>query len=234
MDQKKRPHDADEAVKEKRIKFEDFFDLEAKARDLTTDDGCRFIYIPKLLTSSGANVLRSFLDGLAEDQWATGVSCFGHMVPRLIRWYGPEAYRFAGRNWQPHSYEPVLASFQLHLQDYLRSLTGDETLTFASCLVNKYRHGQDSISKHSDDEREFGVDPAIASISLGTTRTFHVARKSKNGKPDDHLKFALGEGSLLFMGGKTQQLFEHWIPKEPNAIGVRYNCTFRPYVGSPA
>lgn len=229
---KKRGHDETIQSPEKRIKSDPLILSEAKATvDVVTEDGCRLIFIPKFLTAHGIQVLRSLLDEMPDDQWATGMSVFGHMVPRLIRWYGPKPYRFAGRNWQPHKYEQVLASFQSALQDHLRSLTGDTNLTFGSCLVNKYRHGNDSISKHSDDEREFGIDPAIASVSLGTTRTFHVAPKAKNhGNAARHFKFPLSDGSLLFMGGKTQQFFEHWIPKEPDAVGVRYNFTFRPYV----
>lgn len=45
---------------------------------------------------------------------------------------------------------------------------------FNTCIVNYYADGKDSISYHSDDERFLGDLPTIASISLGSTRDFHM------------------------------------------------------------
>lgn len=197
---------------------------------IRTVDGCDVIYLVQGLTVEGASTLKGLFDAIATDQWNSGISSFGHPVPRLIRWYGPKAYRFAGRNWAPHDYPSLLRQFQAALRTHCESLVG-YSVPLASCLVNKYRHGNDSIAPHSDAEREFGPDPAIVSVSLGASRMFRLKRKViRTGLDRPEMAFSLGHRSILFMGGKTQDKYVHWIPKEPNVKGVRYNLTFRPYV----
>jgi alkylated DNA repair dioxygenase AlkB len=44
-------------------------------------------------------------------------------------------------------------------------------------LLNLYRNGVDSMGWHSDDERELGERPVIASVSLGATRRFRLRHK---------------------------------------------------------
>ncbi|MFM8430911.1 MAG: alpha-ketoglutarate-dependent dioxygenase AlkB, partial [Holophagaceae bacterium] len=80
----------------------------------------------------------------------------------------------------------------------------------------------------SDDEKELGPDPVIASLSLGATRTFQIRLK------DDHSKkisVSLLHGSLLVMSGRTQSLSQHRVPKinPKNAATTpsRINLTFR-------
>lgn len=46
-------------------------------------------------------------------------------------------------------------------------LEGETGVVFNSVLLNRYRHGGDAIGWHSDDEAELGIDPLIASLSLG-------------------------------------------------------------------
>jgi alkylated DNA repair dioxygenase AlkB len=43
---------------------------------------------------------------------------------------------------------------------------------FNHVLINRYRDGSDSIGLHADDEPELGLDPIVATLSLGTTRRF--------------------------------------------------------------
>ncbi|MFM8430514.1 MAG: alpha-ketoglutarate-dependent dioxygenase AlkB family protein, partial [Holophagaceae bacterium] len=88
---------------------------------------------------------------------------------------------------------------------------------FTSVLINEYRNGNDYLGWHSDNEKELGNEPVIASISLGEVRTFQFRLK------DDHKKkiqIELNEGSLLVMRGKTQELWQHQIPKRSSATAV--------------
>ncbi|MCH8245369.1 MAG: alpha-ketoglutarate-dependent dioxygenase AlkB [Bacteroidetes bacterium] len=39
--------------------------------------------------------------------------------------------------------------------------------------------GQDSIGRHADDESELGVEPIVASVSLGETRVFRLKKKRR-------------------------------------------------------
>lgn len=92
--------------------------------------------------------------------------------------------------------------------DLLRQLTENVTgCKFNFVLVNYYASGNDSISYHSDDERFLGVDPAIASLSLGATRDFLMKHKpSPTLDPSalQPIKIPLASGDMVLMQGKTQ------------------------------
>lgn len=140
--------------------------------------------------------------------------------PRLIAWYGD-----AGRNY---SYSGI-AMDPLPWTDLLRSLlTAVERVAgvgFNSVLLNYYRNENDSMGFHSDDERELGPRPTIASLSFGAERTFIFKHKTrKDLKP---FRIRLPSGSLLLMQGVTQSNWKHAIEKERQPLGPRVNLTFR-------
>ncbi|MEX0315245.1 MAG: alpha-ketoglutarate-dependent dioxygenase AlkB, partial [Allomuricauda sp.] len=95
---------------------------------------------------------------------------------------------------------------------------------FTTCLLNYYRDGKDSNGWHSDDEKELGTNPIIASVSFGAERFFHLRNKMDKTRK---LKILLENGSLLLMKGKTQHHWQHQIPKTAKPIGGRINLTFR-------
>ncbi|MGI8580887.1 MAG: alpha-ketoglutarate-dependent dioxygenase AlkB, partial [Chitinophagaceae bacterium] len=53
-------------------------------------------------------------------------------------------------------------------------------VTFNSVLLNLYRTGKDSVGWHRNNEKEFGTNPIIASVSFGETRPFQLGVNSKN------------------------------------------------------
>ncbi|KAF2716361.1 hypothetical protein K431DRAFT_289470 [Polychaeton citri CBS 116435] len=99
-------------------------------------------------------------------------------------------------------------------------------------LVNYYASGNDSITYHSDDEKFLGVDPAIASFSLGAKRDFLMKHKPT---PDAHpsetkpMKLPLASGDMILMRGRTQSKWLHSIPKRKGgeADRGRINITLR-------
>ncbi|KAK5117543.1 hypothetical protein LTR62_004965 [Meristemomyces frigidus] len=120
-----------------------------------------------------------------------------------------------------------------HCLDVLRTLTEGATgCQFNFALVNYYANGKDSISYHSDDERFLGVEPAIASFTLGARRDFLMKHKPT---PEAHvsetkaLKLPLGSGDMVLMKGLTQSRWLHSIPKRTGgeADRGRINITFR-------
>lgn len=54
--------------------------------------------------------------------------------------------------------------------------------SFNSLLLNRYKGGSDYVAWHADDEKLYGHDPEIASVSLGCERDF-LLRKKKMKKP---------------------------------------------------
>ena len=94
---------------------------------------------------------------------------------------------------------------------------------FNSVLVNLYRHGQDSMGMHADDERELGVEPVIASVSIGGERNFRLRHRESK----ELVQITLSSGSVLVMSGLSQQCWMHDVPKTKRHVEPRINLTFR-------
>ena len=146
---------------------------------------------------------------------------FGKWVdqPRLVAWYGdPGArYKYSGLIVEPQSWTNELLTLKAQVE-------AASECAFNSVLLNWYRDGRDSMGWHSDDERELGLHPTIASVSLGTERRFLLRRK------DDHTckhEFLLKNGSLIVMRGATQHFWQHQVPKSLRVSQGRINLTFR-------
>ncbi len=140
--------------------------------------------------------------------------------PRLSAWYGDPGtvYQYSGIVRNPAPWPQYLSKLCCSIESRVES-------EFNSVLLNYYRDGNDSMGKHSDDEKELGKNPVIASLSLGNTRRFLLHPKSQSaGKP---CAVNLTHGSLLIMKGNCQRNWKHAVPKTKSAVGPRINLTFR-------
>lgn len=146
------------------------------------------------------------------------VTLFGKTVaqPRLIGWCGAVAYRYSGLTLPPRTV-PACLTDVLHR---VNQLTNTE---FNHLLLNLYRNGDDSMGMHADDEAELGSEPTVATLTLGATRKFLL--KARRG--GHRLEYALGDGSLLIMGGRCQAEYVHGVPKTRAAVSPRLSITFR-------
>ena len=140
-------------------------------------------------------------------------------IPRLQCWIGDEGcdYKYSGKKLNRQNWTKDLAMIREKISRELK-------IDFNSVLVNYYRDGKDSMGWHSDDEKELGHNPVIASVSLGAERAFHL--KHKKIKTLKH-KLNLQNGSLLLMKNETQHHWLHQIPKTKKPLGKRINLTFR-------
>lgn len=193
-----------------------------------------WLYWPNFFSPEEATDLHVRLQ--QEIQWEQGsLRMYGKEIlfPRLMAWYGEQgrAYRFSGKTYEPLPYTELLASIQSHLHQQIK---GHGQLApflpqqgFNSVLLNWYRHGQDSMSWHSDDEPELGPQPFIASLSLGASRWFHFRSKVYKEEKSVTQKFLLEHGSLLLMYGDSQATTQHALPKTKKVLGDRINLTFR-------
>ncbi|MCB1552679.1 MAG: alpha-ketoglutarate-dependent dioxygenase AlkB [Xanthomonadales bacterium] len=154
------------------------------------------------------------------------VSLFGRRLPapRLSCWIGDAGadYRYSGTRHAPHPWPDAL----VELRRCIERACG---APFNSVLANRYRHGQDSMGWHADDEPELGAEPVIASLSLGGERTMRF--RSREG--GTRFGVALGHGDLLVMRGATQRTYQHAVPKSRAACMPRINLTFRQIVPPP-
>ncbi len=177
------------------------------------------VYIPGWLTEEEAT---SFYHELASSlSWSQDtIKLFGKPVkiPRLQAWYGDMTteYTYSGLTMVPKAWTPALQT----LREQCESTAG---VAFNSVLANWYRHGQDSMGMHADDEPELGVQPVIASLTLGEGRPFIFRHKQTK----ETTRLNLEHGSLLIMRGDTQRHYLHGINKTTRAIGGRINLTFR-------
>ena len=171
---------------------------------------------------AGPDEARAWEKALLEElPWAPEtLTLFGREVlsPRLVAWHGDPGARYAysGVSHDPAPWSPTLTN----IRERLEALTSH---SFNSVLANLYRDGSDSMGWHSDDERELGPEPVIASVSLGAARRFRLRHKrTKASQPIE-----LTHGSLLVMAGMTQKFWQHAVPKTARPVGARINLTFR-------
>ena len=177
-------------------------------------------YIPDFFTPEEAAQLYTQLK--EECAWRSDrIQVFGKWYdqPRLTALYGEEdrSYTYSGIAMNPLPFTPLLKSIKAKAEACSEA-------NFSSCLLNYYRNGADSNGWHADDEPELGINPVIASISLGSPRYFHLRPKKAT---RDTYKLLLRPGSLLVMEGETQHHWQHQIPKSKRITEGRINLTFR-------
>ncbi|WP_225912320.1 alpha-ketoglutarate-dependent dioxygenase AlkB family protein [Nostoc flagelliforme] len=179
-------------------------------------------YYPEFLNKEEADELYQHCQQL---QWQQNqIRMLGKTmpVPRLECIYGDEGCDYL--------YSKSVLLKPLPWTDALAKLRDRITATtdynFRIVIGNQYRSGQDSIGWHNDSESSMGLNPAIASISLGSVRKFQI--KPIGGKPTD---FWLEHGSLLVMLPGCQSTHLHQVPKTNKVVSTRINLTFRPHVG---
>ncbi|NUT93159.1 MAG: alpha-ketoglutarate-dependent dioxygenase AlkB [Saccharothrix sp.] len=133
-------------------------------------------------------------------------------VPRLLSFYDEDATL-------PH---PVLTEARDALSHWYAGELGEPFRTAGLCY---YRDGRDSVAWHGDTiGRGSSEDTMVAIVSVGTPRAL-LLRPRGGGET---LRYALGHGDLIVMGGSCQRTWEHAIPKTSKAVGPRISIQFRP------
>ena len=133
-------------------------------------------------------------------------------VPRLLRWYD-------GDEELPH---PLLTEARERLNAHYGPELGEPFVTVGMCL---YRDGRDSVAWHGDRiGRGRSGDTMVAIVSFGSPRPLML--RPVAGGPS--LRFPLGHGDLVVMGGSCQRTWEHCIPKTTKPVGPRVSVQFRP------
>ncbi|HEV7209374.1 MAG TPA: alpha-ketoglutarate-dependent dioxygenase AlkB [Mycobacteriales bacterium] len=139
---------------------------------------------------------------------------FDHLVdvPRLLSFYGED---------QPLP-DPVLTAAKAALDRHYAAELGEPFRTAGLCL---YRDGRDSVAWHGDTiGRGKAEDTMVAIVSIGAPRA--LALRPRGGA--QALRFELGHGDLIVMGGSCQRTWEHAVPKTARAVGPRISVQFRP------
>jgi alkylated DNA repair dioxygenase AlkB len=133
-------------------------------------------------------------------------------VPRLLSFYAEGA---------PLP-DPVLRDARSALSDHYAAELGEPFRTAGLCY---YRDGRDSVAWHGDTiGRGSTEDTMVAIVSVGAPRPL-LLRPRGGG---EIIRYALGHGDLIVMGGSCQRTWEHAIAKTAKPVGPRISIQFRP------
>ena len=150
-------------------------------------------------------------------------------VPRLLCYYGAD---------DPLP-DPALAEARRALDEHYRPEIGESLCTSGLCL---YRDGRDSVAWHGDTSGRRVKETIVAIVSLGTPRALMLRPRGagQGGGPrrrpqtasyhgaGQTLRYLVGHGDLLVMGGTCQRTWEHSVPKTAKPTGPRISVQFRP------
>jgi alkylated DNA repair dioxygenase AlkB len=139
-------------------------------------------------------------------------------VPRLLCFYG-EGVELP---------LPILDEARDALTARYRDELGEEFRTAGLCF---YRDGRDSVAWHGDRiGRGNTEDTMVAILSVGEPRVLALRPRlgATSGPVGSAVRYPLGHGDLIVMGGSCQRTWEHAIPKASGRIGPRISIQFRP------
>ena len=142
------------------------------------------------------------------------------ILKRRVAWYANngKSYTYSGLKKDPFPFTKELNIIKAKVEK-------KTNVVFNSVLLNEYEDGQVGMGWHSDDEKELGKNPTIASLSFGSSRDMFF--RNKNNPSLKVIKLLIEDGSLLVMKGKTQHFWQHSIPKRLKVKQRRVNLTFR-------
>ena len=134
-------------------------------------------------------------------------------VPRLLAFYGE------GETLP----DPVLDDARRALDAHYGEELGEPFRTAGLCF---YRDGRDSVAWHGDTiGRGSTQDTMVAILSVGFARPLLLRPRGGGGRS---LRYDLGHGDLVVMGGSCQRTWEHAVPKTTRPAGPRISIQFRP------
>ena len=193
-----------------------------------------FCYIPNFIDD---NNIMLWLNSMSNFMPSNN---YNDKIGRYQKWYQEDKCYFCDqwvkkyRKWESFDYDEKLRILQEKVQSKINNIQlnqyGINNPIINSCLINKYRTGQDYITAHRDTHRSFGEYPTIVGLSIGSERHL-VLKRTQNYSPDkdSDFSFKLESGSLFIMGGCSQKYFTHEIPQS-NTTDIRYSLTFREFV----
>lgn len=219
-------------------------------------DGSAWIKIGLLDVEHRSYILENFenmFDKHPEEraQVALGTTHTNRYVHRWQQSYGktpvfdnevPESYMFAKREEDHKCISQSLPSMFCPLQQQAESLTNQ---TYNQFVVNWYLDGNDYIAMHSDYCKNRKPESSIVVVNLSllgddedvksneVLRHFTLKRKlhARRNVICSTFKTPLLNGTIIEMGGKTQELYRHGVTKVTDGQpGPRISLTLRNYI----
>ena len=123
---------------------------------------------------------------------------------------------------------PILDEARDLLSEHYGEELGEPFRTAGLCF---YRDGRDSVAWHGDRiGRGNHEDTMVAILSVGEARVLALRPRpgGSSGPVSSTVRYPLGHGDLIVMGGSCQRTWEHAIPKASGRVGPRISIQFRP------
>ena len=197
----------------------DLFQEKNTTQELIKINNGEYLFIPNFFNKNESDFyLKTLLEIIDWKQEEMNMYGKNIKFPRLTSWYGDndKPYSFSGITLNPNNWINELIDIKNKIEPKCNT-------EFNSVLLNLYRNGNDSISWHTDAEKELGQNPVIASVNFGATRKFQLRHKNTKEK----IEINLTHGSLLIMKGELQHFWQHQVPKTKQKVDKRINLTFR-------
>ena len=163
--------------------------------------------------------------------WASGADTLFHRLATGVAWQAERRHMYDRMVDVPrllHFYQeeeplpdPVLAEARDRLSEHYGAELGEPFRTAGLCF---YRDGRDSVAWHGDrNGRGATDDTMVAILSVGSARALLLRRRGGG----EVIRYALGHGDLIVMGGSCQRTWEHAVPKTTRSVGPRISIQFR-------
>ncbi|MFK4084567.1 alpha-ketoglutarate-dependent dioxygenase AlkB [Kribbella sp. NPDC020789] len=170
--------------------------------------------------------------------WLTGADQVFERLVRDVPWYAEKRQMYDRVVDVPRLlcfYEesqdlpvPILDEARDALSEHYREELGEPFRTAGLCF---YRDGRDSVAWHGDRiGRGNHEDTMVAILSVGEPRVLALRPRpgGSSGPVSSTIRYPLGHGDLIVMGGSCQRTWEHAIPKAGGRVGPRISIQFRP------
>ena len=197
-----------------------------------------FLYQHNILSPPLLDKVKKFLEN---QKYINGYCISGKEIPRQQLWFHTDGKYFCDHwknrypRWESKNHYPSLfESINNEIRDQVMEILEQHDIDYPkinSCLINKYRDGNDYIKPHSDSFESFGEYPIISGLSLGEERELIFKKKKGLVVPNnkDKFKYKLNDNSLFIMAGASQKYYTHEIEKSDSS-DLRYSLTFREYL----
>jgi len=145
--------------------------------------------------------------------WLTGDARLYEFLARTIAWEQPAVRMYDKMVKTPRLTGSVDAGSHPVIVGMVELLSDRYGIALDRVSAGWYRIGADSVAWHGDRIARDLPHSIVASVSLGGPRRFLIRPK----RGGESKAFDLGRGDVMVMGGASQRLWEHTVPKVASA-----------------
>lgn len=153
--------------------------------------------------------------------WLRGDERLFSVLEAAAAWESPTVRMYDSLVPTPRLIANVDAAWHPILGEIVEALSARYGVRLDRISAGLYRDGRDSVAWHGDRIARELPDAVVATVSLAGPRRFLMRPKGGG----DSIRFSLGHGDLVVMGGSCQRTWDHCVPKAaaaPPRIAVMF------------